>query len=284
MKILVSGSTGFVGRALVAALEKSGHQVFPLKRSAFETGLNAVILEGIDAVVHLAGESITGRWTADKKEKILKSRVEGTQRLAEILSGLSRPPKVFICASAIGYYGDRGEEILKEESSPGNLFLSQVCKEWEAACQPAAQKGIRSVNLRIGMILGRDGGALAKMLLPFKLGAGGIIGSGKQWMSWITLDDVIGVILHALKTETLSGPVNAGSPNPIINFGFTKTLGKALHRPTIFPMPAFAARLVFGQMADELLLASTRVEPAKLKASGYSFKYPSLEAASKNLL
>jgi uncharacterized protein (TIGR01777 family) len=242
-------------------------------------------LEGLDAVVHLAGENIAaGRWTAEKKASIRDSRVQGTHLLCDALAQLVNPPKVLVSASAIGYYGDRGAEVLREDSRPGRDFLADVCRAWEAATAPAAQRGIRVVNLRFGIVLSAAGGALAKMLLPFKLGAGGIIGSGQQYMSWIALDDVVGAIHHTLITDTLHGPVNAVAPNPVTNAVFTKTLGRVLWRPTLFPLPAFVARAAFGEMADALLLASTRVEPARLKDTHYAFRYPELEGALRHVL
>ena len=295
MKILVSGSTGLVGSALVPFLLTGGHQVARLVRSQPTAGgevpwdpaagrLEATNLEGLDAVVHLAGERITGRWTAAKKARIRSSRVQGTRLLAEALAGMKQPPKTLVCASAIGYYGHRGDELLREESPPGAGFLAEVCREWEAAARPAAEKGLRVVHLRIGVVLSAAGGALARMLTPFKLGLGGRIGPGSQFMSWIAIEDLTGAIHHALANESLRGPVNAVAPRAITNREFTKTLGRVLGRPTIFPMPAFAARLAFGQMADELLLASARVEPTRLIASGYKFRTPELEAALRHLL
>jgi len=236
-------------------------------------------LEGIEAVIHLAGESIQGRWTPKKKARILESRYKGTRLLAEALGHLAKPPRVLVCASAIGYYGDRGDELLREESASGSGFLAQVCREWESATEPATKKGIRVVNLRFGVVLGAAGGALAQMLPPFKMGVGGRVGSGKQYMSWIALDDVVGAVEHALVTEGLRGPVNAVAPNPARNVEFTKALGRVLSRPTIFPLPAFVVKLAFGRMGEELLLASQRVEPARLAASGYKFRYPELEGA-----
>jgi uncharacterized protein (TIGR01777 family) len=242
-------------------------------------------LEGIDAVVHLAGENIaSGRWTEAKKREIRDSRVIGTRLLSEALARLQRPPQVLVCASAIGFYGDRGLDVLKEDSAPGNDYLADVCKAWEAATAAAAQKGIRVVHLRSGMILSPKGGALAKMLFPFRLGVGGIIGSGKQYMSWIALDDTLGIIAFALQTSSLRGPVNGVSPKVVTNFEYTKTLGRVLKRPTIFPMPAFAARLAFGEMADALLLSSARVEPSVLLRSGYHFQWGDLESALRHLL
>jgi len=296
MKILVSGSSGLVGSALVKFLGTAGHEVARLVRT--EPARPSEILwnpeggswgpsrlEGCDAVVHLAGESIaTGRWTAAKKARIRQSRVRGTSHLSEALARLARPPKVLVSASAIGFYGNRGDETLRESSSPGSGFLPEVCQAWEKATEPASKAGMRVVHLRFGIILSPEGGALAKMLIPFRWGAGGVIGSGRQWMSWIALEDVVGAISHVLSAGSLQGPVNVVSSMPVTNQGFTKTLGKVLSRPTLIPMPAFAARLVLGEMADELLLASTRVEPARLLGSGYRFLRPDLEGALRSLL
>lgn len=290
MNIAISGSHGFIGSALIGSLQAAGHRVLPLVRgsSPVEGGIawsaeaayvDTTKFEGMDAVVHLAGEPIPGRWTAKKKARILESRVQGTRLIADAISHVAKPPSVFVCASAIGYYGDRGDEILREESPPGGGFLAQVCREWEAATEPAAQQGIRVVNLRIGIVLGAGGGALAKMLPAFRKGAGGRIGSGKQYMSWIALEDLVGAVQHVLTTGSLQGPVNAVAPNPVTNDEFTKTLGKVLSRPTIFPLPAFLVKVAFGQMGEEALLGSQRVQPARLAASGYQFRYPELEAA-----
>jgi hypothetical protein len=297
MKILVTGSTGLVGSALLPFLKSQGHEVFRLVRSQAKAGPSEIYwdpeqgiddtarLEGLDGVVHLAGENISeGRWTEEKKARIRDSRVRGTRSLSEALARLAQPPRVLISASAIGDYGNRGEEIMREESAPGSDFLARVCREWEAATEPAAQKGIRVVMLRFGVIFSGKGGALAKMLTPFKLGVGGKLGSGRQYMSWITLDDVIGVINHALVNENLRGPVNVVAPNAVTNYDFTKTLGRVLSRPTLFPVPAFAIRLAFGEMGDAALLSSTRVEPARLKESGYTFQHPELESALRQML
>lgn len=294
MKVLISGSSGMAGSALGSLLSAAGHEVLGLSRRSGgsstvhwdpEAGqIDAAALEGVDAAVHLAGESITGRWTAAKKRRIMDSRAQGTRLLAETLAGLKRPPRVLVSASAVGYYGDRGAETLTEESGPGALFLSEVCKTWEDAASPAEAKGIRVANLRFGIILSPAGGALPRLLLPFRLGLGGRVGSGEQYMSWIALDDAAGAIYHSLTTESVVGPANATSPNPVTNREFTRTLGRVLRRPTLFPLPAFAARALFGQMADELLLASARVMPERLLASGYEFRYPQLEDALRHVL
>jgi uncharacterized protein (TIGR01777 family) len=225
-----------------------------------------------------------GRWTEAKKQRILDSRRLGTRHLAEALAKASRPPEVLISGSAIGYYGNRGEDILGEDSPSGNDFLAEVCREWEAATQPAAAAGIRTAQIRLGVVLSADGGALQKMLLPFRLGLGGKMADGRQWWSWVHVRDVVGAIHHALKSDLLQGPVNVVSPRPATNAEFSKTLASVLSRPAIFPMPAFAARLAFGEMADELLLASQRVEPAKLIASGYPFQFSDLKRALQEIL
>ena len=296
MDVLVSGSSGLIGSALVSALGHEGHQVRRLIRSSGSSSEGAVRwdpssgmidtagLEGVDAVVHLAGENIVGRWTAAKKARIRDSRVEGTRLLSGALANLSTPPKVMVCASATGYYGDRGNELLTEESAPGNNFLAGVCQEWEAAADSAREAGVRVVHPRFGIVLSTEGGALATTLPIFKLGGGGRIGSGRQYWSWIALDDVVGAVLHALTTDSLSGPVNVTVPDPPTNIEYTKTLGRVLGRPTVFPLPAPAARLALGEVADELLLASQRIEPAKLKETGYDFRYPELEGAFRHLL
>jgi hypothetical protein len=241
-------------------------------------------LEGFDAVVHLAGEPIAGRWNAAKKRAIRESRVKSTRLLCETLARLSSRPRVLVGASASGYYGDRGDAVLREESGPGSSFLSQVCQEWEGATGRAAEGGIRVVNLRFGFVLSRAGGGLAKMVPAFKMGVGGKIGSGKQYLSWIAIDDLVQIILFATTAEVLHGPANAVAPNPVTNLEFTKTLGRVLRRPAIFPMPAFAVRLAFGEMGKELLLASARLEPARLLSAGYQFRFPELEGALRHLL
>jgi uncharacterized protein (TIGR01777 family) len=297
MKVLVTGSTGLVGSALVPLLTSQGHEVVRLTRTPNGSGtvdvtwdpergvIDAGRLEGLDAVIHLAGENIASRrWSDEQKSRIRDSRVQGTRLLATTLAGLTRRPRVFVAASAIGYYGDRGESVLTETSAGGSGFLAGVCRQWEAATEPAAGAGIRVVNLRFGVILSARGGALGQMLTPFRLGLGGRIGTGRQWMSWIAIDDAIGATAHALATDSVRGPVNGVAPNPVTNRDFTKTLGRVLGRPTVFPMPAFAARLAFGEMADELLLSSARVEPRVLLESRYKFRDGELEGALRHVL
>lgn len=296
MKVLVTGATGLVGTALGAALKADGHEVFRLTRSEPKEGnditwnpnshdLPKARLEGLDAVVHLAGENIAGkRWTKAVKEELRKSRVDNTKFLCDTLAQLQQPPKTLICASAIGYYGIRGNEILTESTTPGTGFLADLCRDWEAACEPARKMGMRVVNLRIGVVLSPKGGALAKMLTPFRMGVGGVIGSGRQYWSWVAIDDVVGAIQFCLTNSHMSGPVNATAPTPVTNTEFTKTLGSVLGRPTIFPMPAFAARLALGEMADDLLLGSARVMPFRLSESNFQFKYPKLDDALRSLL
>jgi uncharacterized protein len=296
MHILVTGASGLVGSALVSFLSAAGHEVTRLVRSEPKPGEKAARwdpmagtidvnrLQGVEAVAHLAGEPIAERWSAAKKAKIRDSRVKGTQVLCHALTALTPLPKVLVSASAIGYYGDRGAEVLSEDSAPGSGFLAEVCRAWEAATEPAQARGIRVVRLRFGVVLSAAGGALAKMLPPFRMGLGGVLGSGRQFMSWIVLDDAVAAIHHAIVTVGLQGPANAVAPQAVTNRQFTTTLGKVLGRPTVLPMPAFAARLIFGEMADELLLASTRVQPVKLQASEYSFRYPELERALRHVL
>jgi uncharacterized protein len=297
MKILVSGSHGLVGRALIKSVTAYGIEVSRLVRQKPTDGareiewhpdegvLDAKQLEGLDAVVHLAGESIaSGRWSDDKKRAIRESRVKGTQLLSRSLAQLSQPPATFISASAIGYYGNRGDELLTEESAPGTDFLASVCMEWEKSTAAAAEKGIRTVNTRFGIILDASGGALEKMLTPFRMGIGGRVGNGKQWMSWISLDDVVAGLRFVLDNSSASGPVNFVAPNPVTNAEFTKALGRALSRPTFFPIPKIGVQLAFGEMADALLLSSQRVEPRVLKESGYRFELPTLRNALSHIL
>jgi uncharacterized protein (TIGR01777 family) len=241
-------------------------------------------VSGFDAVIHLAGESIVGRWTKAKKIKIRESRVAGTTTLAEALAQAATKPPVFICSSAIGYYGDRGNEVLHENSKPGVGFLPDVCREWEAATQAAVNAGIRTVQMRTGVVLSPKGGALGQMLTPFKLGVGGKIGDGRQWMSWIDVQDMVGAIHHILKSDLLQGPVNLVAPKPVMNAEFTKTLGSVLSRPAILPVPAFAVKLAFGEMGETVLLGSQRVEPTQLVMSGYPFRFSSLRASLENIL
>ena len=297
MKVAVTGATGLIGSALVPFLRSGGHEAAPLRRAPAGRGgdgpswdpdtgaLSAGALDGLDAVVHLAGENVAGgRWTAARKARIRDSRVACTRRLAEALAGLPDPPRTLVAASAIGFYGDRGDEVLAEVSAPGEGFLPTVCQAWEEAAAPAREAGIRVVHLRIGVVLTPAGGALGQMLFPFRMGVGGVIGSGRQHMSWVALDDVLGGILHVLRTDGLAGAVNMVAPNPATNAEFTKTLGRVLRRPTILPLPGFAARLAFGEMADALLLASARVDPARLRQGGFAFGYPGLEDALRHVL
>ncbi|MGC8741513.1 MAG: TIGR01777 family oxidoreductase [Candidatus Sumerlaeaceae bacterium] len=298
MRVAITGATGFIGRALATALEQQGVKVWRLVRRpsgapnevawSVEQGVREPAkVEGCDAVIHLAGESIAGglRWSAAKKARIRESRVRGTERLVESLRQLAQPPQTLLCASAIGYYGDRGEEILTETSAPGPKgFLVQVAREWEAAALEASTFGARVVNLRFGIVLGQEGGALPQMLPLFRCGLGGRLGSGRQWWSWISIRDVVGGILHALVHRELQGPVNFTAPAPVRNVEFTRELARSLRRPAFFAAPAFALRLIMGQMAEEMLLASTRVLPEKLQATSYRFVHPSLDVALAELL
>jgi len=295
MKILVSGSHGLVGKALTTSLVNAGHEIVSLVRQSAndseiewhpnEGKINRQQLEGFDVVVHLAGESIaSGRWTEEKKKKIRESRVEGTELLGSALARLSQPPSTFISASAIGFYGNRGDELLTEKSAPGEGFLPEVCVAWEKATGQAEAKGIRTIHTRFGIILDEKGGALERMLTPFRMGVGGKVGNGNQWMSWIALDDVIGALKFLIGEPGSDGPVNFTAPNPVTNADFTEALGNVLSRPTLFSVPAFAARLAFGEMADELLLSSAKVEPERLKEGGYQFKHPELSSALKAIL
>jgi uncharacterized protein (TIGR01777 family) len=293
-QILVTGVSGPIGEALLPSLHARGHKVSRLVRGSAqgenqipwdpEQPLAAQSVSGFQSVIHLAGESIVGRWDDAKKARILNSRVHSTRHLAEALAQASPKPRLLVSASAVGYYGDRGEEVLRENSGPGTGFLPEVCQRWEEATKPASDAGIRVALIRIGVVLSPTGGALSKMLFPFKMGLGGNVGSGNQWMSWIDVRDLVGAIHHIMKTDLLQGPINLVAPKPVTNAEFTKTLASVLSRPAIFPMPAFAARLAFGQMADELLLASERVEPKKLIGSGYPYQYSDLRKSLASLL
>jgi uncharacterized protein (TIGR01777 family) len=287
----VSGASGLVGSALVAFLTTGGHQVRRIVRRRPAAGdeiffdpvtgeIEASKLEGCDAVVHLAGENIAaGRWTPEKKQRIRDSRVRGTRRLAETLAGLNLPPRVLVNASAIGFYGDRGEERLDEESGPGQGFLPDVCREWEEATEPARRAGLRVVRLRIGVVLSAAAGALQKMLLPFRLGLGGPVGRGRQFMSWICLDDLVGAIHFVLVRDEVQGAVNGVAPTPVRNAEFARSLGSVLRRPALLPTPPVALRAALGEMADELLLAGNRIYPSRLEQAGYRFEHPDLESA-----
>ncbi len=291
-RILVTGASGLVGTALTVFLSAQGHEVRRLVRRRPGPGSTEIYwdysdlqidrqaLEGADAVIHLAGENISaGRWNPEHKNAIRHSRVEGTSFLSDALAHLKSPPKVLLAASAIGFYGSRDEEILTEKSMQGAGFLGDVCAEWERACEPARQAGIRVVNVRTGIALSLKGGALSRMLTPFSLGVGGVIGDGRQWMSWISLKDLAGIYGFLLHREDLSGPVNATAPGMVTNSDFTRLLGRALRRPTAFHLPAFAAKALLGEMGQALLLEGQRVRPAKLVESGFEFLYPDLESA-----
>lgn len=295
--VAISGASGLVGGKLSSLLKQEGKVVTAISRSDSgsyqdsirwdpKTGLtNPGRLESVDAVVHLAGENIAaGRWNSELKSRIRNSRIEGTRSLVESIAAVEKRPRVLVCASAIGYYGDRGSKELDETADPGEGFLADVCKDWEAEANAAAELGLRVVNVRIGVVLSPHGGALQKMLLPFKLGLGGVVGSGKQYWSWIGLHDLTRIIGYCVENDAIHGPVNAVSPNPHTNYDFTKTVGKALNRPTIFPMPAFAAKLALGEMAEALLLASARVIPKKLNASDFQFEHPDLLSCLKHEL
>ncbi len=298
MRILVSGSTGFLGSSLIDVLERGGHTILCLMRPDTRKGdansaraqtvrwdpvrgeFDAVAAEGADALVHLAGASIAdGRWNAARKNLLRTSRIEATRHLIGALSKLQRPPRVIVASSAIGYYGNRGDETLTESSAPGGDFLSALCREWEAETARGTEFSARVVMLRFGVILAAHGGALPRMALPFKMGAGGRLGSGRQWMSWLTLPEAVRMIRFALSNSGLVGPANAVAPKPIQNADFTRILAKTLHRPALFPAPAFALRLALGEMADALLLVSQRVKPSKLEQAGYQFAQPELAAA-----
>lgn len=293
MNILISGASGLVGRELTQSLAAQGHHVFVLRRDTPQAApfwnIDRKIIElgpckQVDAVINLAGENIAaGRWTVARKERILRSRIDSTRLLAEFFAQAEHKPNVLISASAVGIYGDRGDEELSEDSSPGTGFLAHVAQEWEAASQPARAAGIRVVNLRFGIVLSTEGGALAKMLPPFKLGLGGVMGSGRQWMSWISRDEIPHIITHILQHEELHGPVNAVSPCPARNREFTQMLAKTLCRPALLPAPRFLLELLLGELGRELLFASTKVQPSRLLESGYVFREPDLTTALNHL-
>lgn len=292
MKALITGASGLIGKELQKSFRANGYELLLASRKestdplhvqwSIEEGFaKQEAIEGVDIVVHLAGENVSGglRWTEEKKKAIRDSRVLGTRNVVDAISKVKHKPKVFIASSAIGFYGERGDEEVTESSAAGDDFLSSVCKEWEAESRRAEDAGIRTVLLRTGIVLSKDGGALATMLLPFKMGVGGVVGSGKQWMSWISLDDEIAIINFAIENENIRGALNAVSPNPVTNHEFTKTLGDVLYRPTILPLPEFAVSMIFGEMGDALLLASTKVIPKRLEDAGFEFKYPDLKPA-----
>ena len=297
MDVVISGASGLIGTALSRELRRSGHRVLRLQRGGITAGddigwdpqaglIDAPAFEGVDAVVHLAGEGIGDkRWTEEQKDRILQSRVKGTSVLSGAIASREQKPRVFVSGSAIGYYGSRGDEVLTEDSTPGDDFLAGVVQRWEAETQPAVDAGIRTVNMRSGIVLAEHGGVLKRLLLPFKLGAGGRVGSGKQWMSWITLEDEVGAIMYAIESESLRGPVNLVAPTPVVNAEFTSTLGKVLHRPTVLPTPLLPLKLVYGsELVELLLLVSQRVTPTRLEESGYTFLHPTLEAGLRAVL
>ena len=295
MKILITGASGVIGKALQESFKGKGYELLLAGRGKpknsnkiqfdAETGFGeSEKLVGVDAVIHLAGEPISSRWTEEKKKKIRDSRVNGTRVVVEALSKLKKKPKAFISASGIGYFGDRGDEVMTEMSGAGDTFLAEVCREWEAEARRAEDLGIRTVIVRTGIVLSKKGGALAEMMTPFKFGVGGVVGSGKQWMSWISLDDIIVVYNKALEDENMRGAFNAVAPNPVTNEEFTKTLGSVLYRPTILPLPEFAVNFLFGEMGDALLLDSTRAVPKRLDEAGFEFKFTDLETTLKHEL
>jgi uncharacterized protein (TIGR01777 family) len=297
LSLIVTGASGLIGSALVARLIADGHRVQRMVRRPARSGeitwdpargkIDTAALEAVDGVIHLAGENIGVRWTRSRRARIRESRVRGTRLLSETLAGLAQPPRVLISASAVGIYGNRGNQPLTESTPPGDPtrdFLVAVCREWEAAADPARAAGIRVVHPRFGLVLTPEGGALRKLLLPFRLGLGGRIGSGNHWMSWVALTDVTDALVHMLSAKSLEGPVNVSAPEPVTNRDFTRALGRVLGRPTILPVPAAALRAVFGEMADRTLLSSARVLPARLIESGYHFTYPGLEGALRSML
>lgn len=294
--VLVTGATGFIGSRVCDALVERGdafgilsrnprraREQFSAAKSVYDWDTGAEALSGMDAVIHLAGESIAGRWTAEKKRRIRESRITSTRRLVGLLTDAEAKPSVLVCASAIGYYGDSGDARFTEASPAGNDFLAEVCHDWETEALKATELGIRVVTVRIGLVLGNGGGLLTQVLPPFKMGVGGKLGSGNQWMSWIHVEDVVGILLHAMDSESVNGPLNATAPAPVRNTEFTRTLGSVLRRPTLFPVPKFGLALLMGEFADFVVL-SQRVLPEKTEASGYEFQHRTLEAALKDLL
>ena len=297
LHIAATGAGGLIGSALIRRLEAGGHRLTRLVRRAAGPGeiswdpengrLEPGQLEGMDAIIHLAGENVGVRWTAARKRRIKSSRIGGTHLLAQAIARARRRPGVLVSASAIGIYGSRGDEVLTENSPAGDPeldFLAEVGREWEAAAEPARASGVRVIHPRFGVVLSHEGGALKKMLLPFRLGLGGRLGNGTQWMSWISIDDVVGAILHVLLTESFSGPVNLVAPEPVRNRDFTAILGRVLSRPTPFAVPAAALRLTLGEMANSTVLASARVLPKRLLAASYRFEQPDLETALRHIL
>jgi uncharacterized protein len=296
MKVAIAGATGFIGTALTSHLSAAGHRVVRLVRRKADSSRGDVVwdpgrgvldpaaLDGVHAIVNLAGEPVSERWTAERKKRIRSSRVDGTGLIAKTLLAMERPPRVLVNASAIGVYGDRGEELLTERAAPGTGFLADVARAWEAAAAPVAERGIRTVLTRFGIVLGLAGGALEKMLPPFKIGAGGRLGNGRQWMSWVTLDDVVAAVDFALTSDRLSGPVNVVAPNPVTNTEFTQELGHAIHRPAVAAVPGFALRLAYGEMGESVLLSSQRVVPEVLERAGFAFSHPVLRDALRFVL
>lgn len=293
MKILITGATGLIGTALEKSFTEKGHEMLVTGRRpsnkpgyiAWDTekafdGESLKKLESIDAIIHLVGEPVGDwRWTDDKKRRIRDSRVISTRALIDSIAKLKNKPKILISMSGVGYYGDRGDDLLTERGGVGDTFLAEVCRDWEAEARKAENYGVRVVLMRNGVVLSKEGGALATMMTPFSFGLGGVVGSGKQWLSWLSLDDMVGIINFALENENIEGAVNAVSPNPVTNEEFTKTLGEVIHRPTFLPLPKFAVDLMMGEMGDALLLDSARVRPEKLEKAGYEFKFADLKAA-----
>lgn len=294
MKVVITGASGLIGSALVESLERDGHEVMHLVRrdpaSANERKWDPngqpdpALVEGADAVVHLAAETIKGWWTQSKKSRILNSRVQGTTTIAQAIARAGRKPKVFISASGAGYYGHRKDEVLTEESRGGAGFLAELARQWEAATKPASDAGVRTVLPRVSVVLAKEGGALPQLLPSFKMGMGGKIGNGKQYWPWITLEDIVGVLRFAMDNEQLSGPVNVCAPQQTTNKEFTKAIGRVLKRPTFFPLPSVAVTLLLGEMGQEALLTSTRADPVKLKQAGYQFRHPEIEEALRSVL